>query len=98
MDEEIVLEIYFRFNLKDSIVDMLLDDGFDDFFYHRCSKYASSSMLHSSMEQVSGRQDYGMFKISLSEDSAKFLANKLLQAFGTDDIKIFKSDMQHYKI
>lgn len=98
MDEEIVLEIYFRFNLKDSIVDILLDDGFDDFFYHRCSKYASSSMLHSSMEQVSGRQDYGMFKISLSEDNAKFLANKLLQAFGTDDIKIFKSDMQHYKI
>ena len=95
MGEEIVLEIYFRFNLKDSIVDMLLDDGFDDFFYHRCSKYASSSMLHSSMEQVSGRQDYGMFKIALSEDNAKFLANKLLQAFGTDDVKIFKSSLEH---
>lgn len=98
MGEEIVLEIYFRFNLKDSIVDMLLDDGFDDFFYHRCSKYASSSMLHSSMEQVSGRQDYGMFKIALSEDNAKFLANKLLQAFGTDDVKIFKSGLEHYTL
>lgn len=98
MDEEIMLEIYFKFNLKDSIVDMLLEDGFDDFFYHRCSKYASSSMLQSSREQVSGRQDYGLFKIALNEDNAKFLANKLLQAFGTDDIKIFKSDMRHYTI
>ena len=55
-------------------------------------------MLHSSMEQVSGRQDYGMFKIALSEDNAKFLANKLLQAFGTDDVKIFKSSLEHYTL
>lgn len=95
---EIMLEIYFKDNLKDSIVDMLLEDGFDDFYYHKASKYASTLMLQSPQEQVSGRQEYGVFKIYLYEDRAKFLANKLLQAFGTNDMRIFKSHLEIYNL
>ena len=87
---EIMLEIYFKDNLKDSIVDMLLEDGFDDFYYHQASKYASTLMLQSPQEQV--------FKIYLYEDRAKFLANKLLQAFGTNDMRIFKSHLEIYNL
>lgn len=96
--QTLVLTIYFKDNLKDSLVDMLLEDGFDDFFYHQCSKYASTSLLTSPKEQVSGRQEYGVFEISLSEDNAKFLVNKILQAFGRDDIRIFKSTLESYKL
>ncbi|MGI0406851.1 DUF3240 family protein [Helicobacter himalayensis] len=94
--EELILEIYFKHNLKDSLVDMLLEDGFDDFFYHKCSKYASTSLLTSPKEQVSGRQEYGLLRICLSDERAKFLANKLLQAFGTEDIKLFKAQLERF--
>ena len=88
--QQISIEIYFKHSLKDSIVDMLFEDGFDDFFCVPCSKYASSMLLMSPKEQVSGRQEYGIFRIFLSEeDKAKIVINKLLQAFGKEDLRIY---------
>lgn len=87
--QELSIDIYFKDTLKDSIVDMLLEDGYDDFFYIHCSKYASSSLLQSAAEQVSGRQEYGLFKMFLDEDKAHFIINKLLQAFGTEHMRIY---------
>ncbi|TLD97638.1 DUF3240 domain-containing protein [Helicobacter jaachi] len=84
------IDIYFKHTLKDSIVDMLLEDGYDDFFYIHCAKYASSSLLESASEQVSGRQEYGLFKLFLSdEQKVQFITNKLLQAFGREHIRIY---------
>lgn len=87
--QELSIDIYFKNTLKDSIVDMLLEDGYDDFFYIHCSKYASSSLLQSAAEQVSGKQEYGLFRIFLDEEKAQFITNKLLQAFGKDDMRIY---------
>lgn len=87
--QELSIDIYFKDTLKDSIVDMLLEDGYDDFFYIHCSKYASSSLLKSAAEQVSGRQEYGLFRMFLDEEKAQFIVNKLLQAFGKDDMRIY---------
>ena len=42
--EILAVDIYFKDTLKDSIVDMLLEDGYDDFFYIHCSKYASNNV------------------------------------------------------
>ena len=83
------VDIYFKVELKDAMVDMLLEDGYDDFFYISCEKYASSSLLKSAAEQVSGRQEYGIFRILLTEEKAHFIINKLFQAFGKDDIRIY---------
>lgn len=83
------VDIYFKVELKDAMVDMLLEDGYDDFFYISCEKYASSSLLKSAAEQVSGRQEYGIFRILLTEEKAYFIINKLFQAFGKDDIRIY---------
>lgn len=83
------LNIYFKSSLKDSIVDMLLEDGYNDFFYIPCAKYASSSLLTSAKEQVSGRQEYGLFQLFLEAENAKMLANKMLQMFDEKSIKIF---------
>lgn len=89
MEQELSIDIYFKATLKDSIVDMLLEDGYDDFFYIECAKYASSSLLQSAAEQVSGRQEYGLFRIFLNEQKAHFIINKLLQAFGKTDMRIY---------
>lgn len=89
--QELSIDIYFKDTLKDSIVDMLLEDGYDDFFYIHCSKYASSSLLQSAAEQVSGRQEYGLFKMVLEPERAQVIIHKLLQAFGRDDMRIYTS-------
>lgn len=83
------LDIYAKATLKDSIVDMLLEDGYDDFFYIECAKYASSSLLQSAAEQVSGRQQYGLFRMFIDEQKSQFITNKLLQAFGKNDMRIY---------
>ena len=89
MQELLSIDIYFKATLKDTIVDMLLADGYDDFFYITCAKYASSSLLQSAAEQVSGRQQYGLFRMFLDEEKAQFITNKLLQAFGKEDVRIY---------
>ncbi|WP_334095437.1 DUF3240 family protein [Helicobacter typhlonius] len=88
--ETLSVDIYCKKELKDSIVDMLLEDGYDDFFYIQCEKYASSSFLKSTIEQVSGRQEYGLFRMFLSDQQgARSVINKLFQAFGTDNVRIY---------
>lgn len=87
--EILAVDIYFKDTLKDSIVDMLLEDGYNDFFYIHCSKYASSSLLQSASEQVSGRQEYGLFRMFLDEDKTRFITNKLFQAFGKENMRIY---------
>lgn len=94
----ICVDIYFKATLKDSIVDMLLEDGYDDFFYIHCAKYASSSLLQSASEQVSGRQEYGLFRIFIDEQKAHFIAHKLLQAFGKDDMRIYTNTIGSIEI
>lgn len=88
------IDIYFKDTLKDSIVDLLLEDGYDDFFYIRCSKYASSSLLQSAAEQVSGRQEYGLFKIVLSYNEAEAVIGKILHTFGREDVRIYTNEIK----
>lgn len=87
--EFLSIDVYFKATLKDAIVDMLLEDEYDDFFHIECSKYASSSLLESAAEQVSGRQEYGLFRMFLEGERAEFVINKLYQAFGKTDVRIY---------
>lgn len=88
-NQTLSIDIYFKDTLKDAIVDMLLEDGYDDFFYIPCAKYASNFLLQSASEQVSGRQEYGLFRMFIEEQKAQFIINKLLQAFGKEDMRIY---------
>ncbi|PAF43894.1 DUF3240 family protein [Helicobacter sp. 11S03491-1] len=84
----VLLEIYADIRLKDSIVDTLLEDGFDDFYYFECHKYAATSLLLSEKEQVSGRKDYGVFRIFLTEEIAGALIEKIYKLFGRNEVRI----------
>lgn len=86
----ICVDIYFPNEFKDSMVDTLLELGFDDFFYFRCSKYASSSMLISAKEQVSARKDYGNFRIFIDDIKYRILQDGIYSRFGDNShIKIY---------
>ncbi|PAF46669.1 hypothetical protein BKH46_06785 [Helicobacter sp. 12S02634-8] len=85
----VLLEIYADAQLKDGLVDRLLEDGFDDFYYIECHQYAATSLLLSEKEQVSGRKEYGIFKIFAPEATARTLAQKIYTHFGTEGLKIF---------
>lgn len=87
-----LLELYADESLKDSIVDTLFEDGYNDFYYFSCQKYAVASLLLSDKEQVSGRKDYGFFRIYNQE--GKKLADKLYEKFGRDKVSI----IIHYNI
>lgn len=82
-----MLDMYVRSELKDSLTDFLLSNGYDDFFFLDSKKYASKHMLHGDEEQVSGRQNYASFRIYVSKDSAESLASSLIKTF--QGIRIF---------
>lgn len=91
------IEIYFKDTLKDSIVDLLLGNGYGDFFYIPCAKYTSScSLLQSALEQVSGRQEFGLFRIFTGESEGKIIIDKLKQDFQGQDIRIFTNFITMY--
>lgn len=83
-----LIEIYADEQYKDGLVDMLLEDGFDDFYYFSCHKYGATSMLLSEKEQVSGRKDFGLFRLFLDENVAILVIEKLKERFSEEKIRI----------
>lgn len=86
--QKFLVEIYADLKLKDSIVDELFEQGFDDFYFFECYQYATTSLLLSEKEQVSGRKDYSLFRLYLDREVAKSLTQKIKNTFGKD-VQIF---------
>ncbi|PAF53189.1 hypothetical protein BKH42_07260 [Helicobacter sp. 13S00482-2] len=83
-----LIEIYISEQHKDTLVDLFLEDGFDDFYYFSCYQYAASSMLLSEKEQVSGRKDYGIFRIFIQDSTTPTFIQKLKAIFSKDQMRI----------
>lgn len=83
----IMLDIYMRFEIKDNVIDVLLANGYDDFFFIEAKKYAAKNMLLSDEEQVSGRQNYAFIKLYLNETAADMLASLIKSKF--NDVRVF---------
>ncbi|CRF41508.1 DUF3240 family protein [Helicobacter ailurogastricus] len=73
----VLVEIYADLAIKDMIVDHLFAHGHEDFYFGECFEYATSTLLKSEKEQVSGRKDYGLFKLYLEEERAQVLAKQI---------------------
>ena len=86
-----ILYIYFRDDYKDTIVDCLLEDEFDIFYYFPCKQYNTKS-LQSTKERVTGRIDYGKIEIIVNDDNKDRIINKLYAMFGKEYLKIFIYD------
>ncbi|AFI04324.1 DUF3240 family protein [Helicobacter cetorum] len=85
----LALELFVEVYLKDTIIDFLFAQGFDDFFCTPCHKYASPSELLSQKEQVSGCKDYAKFRLFLADNVALELSQALRDKFTSKGIKLF---------
>lgn len=88
----IVLDMYVRSEIKENVIDLLLQNGYDDFFFIEAKKYAAKNMLLSDEEQVSGRQNYAIIKIYLNDSTASMLATLVKENF--EDVRVFATESQ----
>lgn len=83
------IDIYFELANKDLIVDILLEEGYDDFYFFPCKRYSASNLLISAEEQVSARRDFGLFRLFLHEAEAVVLSAAIKRELKDKTIKIF---------
>lgn len=88
-----ILHIYFRKNIKDSIIDCLLDDEFDSFYCFPCLQY-NTKLLVSAKERVSGRIDYWKVELFVNDEQESRICNKLHAMYGADFVQIISSDFK----
>lgn len=83
------LDIYFEIETKDDVVDFLLSQGHDDFYFFRCSRYSAGAFLISPQEQVSARREFGMFRLFLERGRAETLCAAIKERLHETGIRMF---------
>ncbi len=87
------VDVYFRADIKDSLVDFLLENGIEEFYYFDCKRYSLSSFLKSDKEQVSGRMEFGLFKFFVDTQNFQPFLERIKAGFKEGSIKIFQIDV-----
>lgn len=82
------MEIYIKEDSKDFLVDLLLENDIDEFYFFNCKRYSSKQFLNNTQEQVSGRSDFVMFKIFDFDNTDTSLIEQMKFTFG-NDIRIY---------
>lgn len=88
------MDIYFEIANKDTLVDLLLEEGYDDFYFFPCKRYGAGAFLVSTEEQVSARRDFGLFRLFLHEAEAIVLARAIKEELKDKTIKIFMQEVK----
>lgn len=88
------MDIYFEIANKDTLVDLLLEEGYDDFYFFPCKRYSAGAFLISAEEQVSARRDFGLFRIFLHETEAIVLSAAIKRELKDKTIKIFMNELK----
>lgn len=83
------MDIYFEINYKDTLVDFLLSQGYNDFYFFSCNRYGSGAFLKSAHEQVSARADFGVFKLFLDQETILALSSSIKQKLHGKNIKMY---------
>lgn len=88
------MDIYFEIANKDVLVDLLLEEGYDDFYFFPCKRYSAGAFLISAEEQVSARRDFGLFRLFLHETEAIVLSAAIKRELKDKTIKIVMSELR----
>lgn len=88
------MDIYFEIANKDTLVDLLLEEGYDDFYFFPCKRYSAGAFLISAEEQVSARRDFGLFRLFLHETEALVLSGAIKRELKDKTIKIFMHQLK----
>lgn len=88
------MDIYFEIANKDLLVDLLLEEGYDDFYFFPCKRYGAGAFLVSTEGQVSARRDFGLFRLVLQNAEAIVLASAIKKELKDKTIKIFIDEVK----
>lgn len=88
------MNIYFEIANKDILVDLLLEEGYDDFYFFPCKRYSAGAFLVSTEEQVSARRDFGLFRLLMEKAEAIVLASAIKEELKDKTIKIFIDEVK----
>lgn len=88
------MDIYFEIAHKDILVDLLLEEGYDDFYFFPCKRYGAGAFLVKTHEEVSARKDFGLFRLFLHEGDASLLAPAIKEKLQDKTIKIFLDEVK----
>jgi len=88
------IDIYFEIANKDTLVDLLLEEGYDDFYFFPCKRYGAGAFLTSAQEQVSARRDFGLFRLFMQKSEAIVLAAAIKEELKDKTIKIFLNEIK----
>ncbi|MDO9207189.1 MAG: DUF3240 family protein [Sulfuricurvum sp.] len=88
------MNIYFEIANKDTLVDLLLEEGYDDFYFFPCKRYGAGAFLISTEEQVSARRDFGLFRLYMQQAEAIALACAIKKELKDKTIKIFIDEVK----
>lgn len=90
------LDIYCEIANKDLLVDLLLEEGYNDFYFFPCKRYGAEEFLTNSQEQVSARRDFGLFRLMIHDTEAIVLASSIKAQLKDKTIKIFISEIREF--
>ena len=93
MDKKIV-DLYFNADIKDLLVDFLLENEISDFYYFDCKRYSMASLRRSDKEKVNGRVDFGMFRIFVDFAVFDGFFETIKGKFTKEDVRMFVYDAQ----
>lgn len=88
------MDIYFEIANKNTLVDLLLEEGYDDFYFFPCKRYGAGAFLMRIEEQVSARRDFGLFRLMIHDTEAIVLAAAIKNDLKDKTIKIFVSEIR----
>ncbi|MDP2849512.1 MAG: DUF3240 family protein [Sulfuricurvum sp.] len=88
------MDIYFEIGNKDTLVDLLLEEGYDDFYFFPCKRYSAGAFLISAEEQVSARRDFGLFRLFMHETEAIVLSAAIKKELRDKTVKIFMNEIK----
>ena len=88
------MDIYFDIANKNTLVDLLLEEGYDDFYFFPCKRYSAGAFLMRIEEQVSARREFGLFHLFLQPSEAIVLAQAIKEELKDKTIKIFVNEIR----
>jgi hypothetical protein len=83
------MDIYFEMENKDILVDFLLANGYDDFYFFPCSRYGAGEFLISAQEQVSARREFGLFRLFVKSEKTLALSSAIRHELKEKALKLF---------
>ncbi|WP_104698017.1 MULTISPECIES: DUF3240 family protein [unclassified Helicobacter] len=84
-----MLEVYLEIELKNKMIDLLLENGVSSFYCFDGYKYALKEDLISEKEKVSGRKECALFKIFLEEKKNKKIIKLIKENIDSNKMEIF---------